>query len=137
MDVCSRAPNNRINKLHELALRLVSDHYKTMFLDLVVIYGPFTSITQIFKCYYLKCKQNLSECCLNDLFNVLNNNYDLGSQSDIGVPGTNTIFCGANPIRYFGSVILNSLPNDLRNICDFDLIKSTKMETETKASWLS
>ena len=31
-------------------------------------------------------KHNLSECYLNDLFNVVNNNYDLGSQSDIGVP---------------------------------------------------
>ena len=39
---------------------------------------------------------------------------NLRSQSDFGVPGVNTVFFGANSIRYFGSVIWNSLPNDLK-----------------------
>lgn len=43
------------------------------------------------------------------------------SQSDFGVPCRNTVFYGANSIKCFGSVIWNSLSNDLRNICNFDL----------------
>ena len=73
-----------------------------------------------------KIKDNLSKSCLTDLFSVVNGNYyNLRSQSDFWVPGIKTVFYGANSIRYFGSVIWNSLPNDLTNICDFDLFKTT------------
>ena len=58
-------------------------------------------------------------------FIAVNGNYNLCSQSDFGVPGINTVFYGANSIRYFGSVIWNSFSNDLRNIGDFDLFKTT------------
>ena len=84
------------------------------------------SIIQIFKhARNNQMKHNLSESCLKDLFSAVNDNYNLRSQSDFRVPGINTVFYGANSIRYFGSVIWNSLPNDLRNICDFDLFKTT------------
>ena len=72
-----------------------------------------------------KIKHSLSESCLKYLFSVVNGNYNLRSQSDFGVPGINTVFYGVNSIRHFGSVIWNSLSNDLRNICDFDLFKTT------------
>ena len=72
-----------------------------------------------------KIKHNLFESCLKDLFSAVNDNYNLRSQSDFRVPGINTVFYGVNSIRYSGSVICNSLPNDLRNICDFDLFKTT------------
>ena len=57
-----------------------------------------------------------------DLFSAANGNYNLRSESYFGVPGIDTVFYGANSIRYFGPVIWNSLPNNLRNICGFDLI---------------
>ena len=72
-----------------------------------------------------KIKHSLSEGCLKDLFIAVYGNYNLRSQSDFRVSGINTDFYGANSIRYFGIVIWNSLPNDLRNICDFDLFKTT------------
>ena len=56
--------------------------------------------------------QNLSENCLKDLFSVVNDNYNLRSSSDFGVPGINIVFYGGNSSKYFGSVIWNSLPND-------------------------
>ena len=72
-----------------------------------------------------KIKYNLPESCLKDLFSVVNGNYILRSQSDFGVSVLNTVFYGANSIRYFRSVIWNSLPNDLSNIYDFDLFETT------------
>ena len=72
-----------------------------------------------------KIKHSLSESCLKYLFSVVNGNYNLRSQSDFGFPGINTVIYGFNSIRHFGSVIWNSLSNDLRNICDFDLFKTT------------
>ena len=73
------------------------------------------SIIQIFKhlLEMYKMKSNLSESCLTNLFSVASGNYNLPSQSDFRVPGTNTDFYGTNSIGNFGSVIRNSLPNDL------------------------
>ena len=116
---CSKTPNNRIDKIHERALRLVYDDYETSFSDLLVTDGLFTvhhTNIQTLLLEMYKIKHNLSECCLKDLFSVVNGNYNLRSQSDFGVSGIDTVFYGANSIGYFGSVIWNSLPNDLRNI---------------------
>ena len=71
-----------------------------------------------------KIKHNLSESCLKDLFSAANENYKVRSQHDFGVPGMNTVFYGVNSINYFVSVIYNSLPNDLKSACDFDLFKT-------------
>ena len=125
---CSRTANKRIDKLHERALKLVYDDYETSFSNLFAIDGSFivhqTNIETLLLEMY-KIKHNLSESCLKDLFSVVNGNYNLRSQSDFGVPDINTVFYDANSIRYFESVIWNSLPHDLRNICDFDLFKTT------------
>ena len=40
---CIIRANNRINKLHEQALRLVYDDYETSFSDLLAINGSFTA----------------------------------------------------------------------------------------------
>ena len=124
---CNRRANNRINKLHELALRLVYDDYETSFSDLLAIDGSFTiphTNIQTLLLQLYKIKHNLSENCLKDLCSIVNGNYNIRSQSDFVVPSINTVFYSANSINYFGSVIWNSLPNDLRNIYDFDLFKT-------------
>ena len=104
--------NNRINKLHEppsdLHMMIMKPHSRT--------YSHHTNIQTLLLEMY-KIKHNLSESCLKDLLSTVNGNYYLPSQFDIGVPV-------ANSIRYFGSVIWNSLPNNLKNICDFDLFKT-------------
>ena len=125
---CSRRVNNRNNKLHERALRLVYDDYDTSFLDLLAVDGSFTvhhTNIQTLLLEMYKIKHNLSECCLKGLFSVVNGNYNLRSQSDFEVRGIRTVFYGPNSIKYFGSVIWNSLRNDLSNIFDFDLFKTT------------
>ena len=66
-----------------------------------------------------KTKHNLSKSCLKDIFSAANGNYNLHCQCDYGVPGINTVFYSVNLIRYFESVMWNSLSNDLGNICDF------------------
>ena len=102
--------------------------YETSFSDLLELYGSFTFYHKNVKTLLLemyKIKHNISKSCLKDLFSVVNDNYNLRYQSNFGVPGINTVFCGTNSIRYFGSVIWNSLPNDLKNTCDFDLFKRT------------
>ena len=93
--LCSRTANNRIDKLHERALRLVYDDYETLFSDLVAIDGSFTvhhTNIQTLSLEMYKIKLNLSESCLKDPIIVVNGNYNLRSQSDFGFPGLNIVF---------------------------------------------
>ena len=78
-------------------------------------------IKQICKYFHL----NLSESCLRDLFSAVNGNYSIPSQSGFRIPGVNTVFYMKNSIMYFGSMIWNTLPTDLRKNFDFNLFKTT------------
>ena len=53
-----------------------------------------------------------------------NYNYNLRSRSDLTVPSINTLFKGQNSINYFGSVIWNLIPAELRGINSFQVFKS-------------
>ena len=80
---CSTTANNRIDKLHERALRLVYANCETSFSDLLAIDGSFTvhhTNIQTLLLEMYKIKLNLSENCLKDLFSVVNGNYNLRSQ---------------------------------------------------------
>ena len=62
---CNKRANNKINKLHEGALRLANNDYETLFSDLVYYREKWMvhlmSTIQIFKRSYLKCiKQNIT-----------------------------------------------------------------------------
>ena len=66
-----RRANDRMNKLHERALRLVYKYYETSFSDLFVIDGSFTvhhTNIQTLLLEMYKMKHNLSKSCLKDLF---------------------------------------------------------------------
>ena len=109
---CSRRANNSINKSHERALRLLFDDDETSFSDLLAMDGSFTvrhTNIQTLLLEMYKMKHKLSESCLKDLFSAANGNYNICSKFGFGDPGINTVFSGANSIRYFGSVIWNSL----------------------------
>ena len=92
---CSRGVNNRINKLHERALRLVCCDYETSFSELLAIDGSFTvhhTNLQTLLLEMYKIQNNLSESCSKDLFSVVNDNYNLQSQSNFGVLCKNRVF---------------------------------------------
>ena len=91
-------------------------------------------IQQIFKRFYLNWnvwkKHNLSENCLNYLFSAANGNYELCSQPHFRVSSTNTIFSyAANSIRYFESVVRNSL---VKTIIKLNLFKFNNKNTRKR-----
>ena len=53
-----------------------------------------------------------------------NHNFNLRSISELTISSVNTIFKGQNSITYFGSVIWNSIPAELRGINSFQVSKS-------------
>ena len=66
-----------------------------------------------------KAVNNLSGRKLSNFFVRKNHNYNLHPKSELTVLIINTVFKGQNFISYFESVILNSIPAELREIISF------------------
>ena len=71
-----------------------------------------------------KTVNNLPGGNLGELFVRNNHNYNLHFRSELPVPGISTVYKGQNSISYFGSVIWNSIPAELRGINSFQVFKS-------------
>ena len=71
-----------------------------------------------------KTVNNLPGGNLSEFFVRNYHNYNLRSKSELTVPSINTVFKGQNSISYFGSVIWNSIPAELRGINSFQVFKS-------------
>ena len=61
---------------------------------------------------------------LSEFFVRNNHNYNLCSKSELLLPNVNTVFKGQNSIRYFGSVIWNSIPFELRKASSYQIFRS-------------
>ena len=81
----SRKTNNRINKRHERALKLVYNDYESTFEDLLTKDGSFTIHHYNIQTLAIElCKgyNNISQTILQELFTRNNNGYYLRSKSD-------------------------------------------------------
>ena len=96
--VCySRSTNNKINRLHERALRFVYDDYSSSFDELLVLDNAFTVhqyniqtlCIELYKVY-----NNLSQTVFSELFTKHDISYNLRSQSDFIIPRVKTVSKG-------------------------------------------
>ena len=104
----NRTTNNKINKLHERALRLVYDDYLSAFEELLEKDNSFTvhhyNIQTL--CIELyKVFSGQSQIIFSDLFERKNINYNLRSQPDFVIPQVKSVYKGLNSLRYFGPII--------------------------------
>ena len=122
-----RQINDKINKLHPKALRIVYNDTITSFEELLVKDKTFTMHPQNIQSLAIemyKTVNNLPGGNLGEFFVRNNHNYNLRSRSELTVPSINTVFKGQNSISCFGSVIWNSIPPELREINSFQVFKS-------------
>ena len=122
----SRKTNNRINKLHERALRLVYSDYESTFEDLLTKDGSFTVHhynIQTLAIELYKVYNNISQTIFGELFTRNNNGYYLRSKSDFVIPQIRTVLKGSNSIRYFGPIIWNLILEELKNITSLNIFK--------------
>ena len=114
----SRTTNNKINNLHERALRIVYDDYTSEFEELLEKDNSFTVHhynIQTLCIEMYKVLSGQSQTIFNDLFEIKNINYNLRSQPEFVIPRIKTVYKGSNSLRYFGPVIWNLIPKEIKN----------------------
>ena len=116
---CSREASNKINKLHERALRIVYQDDILNFEELLEKDNSFsihhqniqTLAIEMYKVHY-----GLSENSLYNIFENSRSSYNLRFQRDLDIPSVSTKSYSKNSRKYFGPIIWNSISTRLRNI---------------------
>ena len=104
----SRHTNNKINRLHERALRIVYDDDVSTFGQLVAMDKSFCIHHQniqrnLIKIY--KALHDISGNSLKELFVRRESTISLRSKPELEIPSVNSVLKGINSSRYFGFVI--------------------------------
>ena len=123
----SRHLNNKINKIHERALRIAYKDYVSSFDTLlerdksVTIHTKNlqTLMTEIFK-----TRNNMNPPFMNEIFRERETTYNLRNNNEFVLPRIKTVNFGSESIRYRGPQLWFSLPQDIRNTESLLLFKS-------------
>ena len=113
----SRRTNNKINRLHERTLRIVYDDDVSTFHQLLAMDKSFCIHHQNIQRLLIEiCKalHDISGNSLKEFIVKRESTINLWSKAELVIPSVNSILKGKNDIRYFGSVIWNSLPIEIR-----------------------
>ena len=94
---CSRTSNNRINKLHERALRLSEDEYKELLVLTNELPIHIRNIQTMMKEVYQ------SPPIMQDIFIIMSNNYNLRNPRELLAVKRNTVKYGTETLTYKAS----------------------------------
>ena len=114
----SRTTNDKVNKLYERALWLVSDNYESTFEDLLEKGNSFTArhfnietlCIELYKVFIGR-----SQRIFSDSFETKNINYNLRSQPDFVISQITTVYKGSNSIQYCRPIIWSLMPKKIKN----------------------
>ena len=121
----SRTMNNKINRLHERALRLVYDNENLSFQELLTLDNSITihhRNLQKLAIEMFKIRNNLSPTPMNEIFKNCTNHYDLRNKRYWEVCRTRTVYYGTETIRYRGPKTWELLPLNIKEsktLCEF------------------
>ena len=122
----NRTLNNKINKLHERALRIVYRNNDMSFQELLDKDNTVTvhqrNLRKLAIQMY-KIKHNLPPSPMQELFAEHINKYDLRNKRSWTLPNTRTINYGKETIRYRGPKTWDLLPNDIKESESLELFK--------------
>ena len=112
-----RRTNNKINRLHQRALRIVYDDDVSIFDQLLAMEKSFCIHHQNIQGLLIEIYQALHDISGNiskELLVKRESTISLRSKPELVVPSVDSILKGKISISYFGSVIWNSLPIEIR-----------------------
>ena len=93
----SRSINNKINRLHEKALRVICNDFKSSFKNLLEKDGTVSihvKNLQKLATEMLKISKNFSVPLMSELFYQKVNHYDLRNSCEFSIPNINSVFHG-------------------------------------------
>ena len=132
----SRTLNNRINRLHEGALRLVyKDHHLT-FRELLRKDNSFCihhRNLQKLPTEMYKVKNNLSPTLIKQVFPEREIPYNLRNLNSFQSTNVSTVFNGTETVAFRGPKIWATVPEDIKNSGSLDLKKKSKIGSLTDA----
>ena len=123
---CSRKMNNKINYIHERALRLVYDDYVTSFEGLLEkdnsVCIHHRNIQKVAMEMY-KIKNGLCPDFLHSFFHQVTSK--TRSNADFHRPNVNSVYNGEQSLRSFGPIVWDTMiPVGMKQIPDFDTFKN-------------
>ena len=113
----NRTLNNKINKLHEKALRLVYKNENLYFQQLLELDGSVTihhRNLQKLALEMYKVKNDLTPLPVREIFKEYPNQYHLRNKRCWEIPKTRTMLFGTETIRYRGLKTWEILPDDIK-----------------------
>ncbi len=113
----SRELNNKINKLHERALRLVYNDHMSTFDELLLKDESLTvhhRNLQKLAIEMYKIRHNLSPQFMNSIFPSSDCPYKMRIAKDFEVHNIKTVYKGSETISYRGPLIWKLVPNDIK-----------------------
>ena len=114
----SRTMNNRINKLHERALKLVYKNSELSFEELLELDNSKTvhqKNLQRLAIEMYKVKNNIAPLPMRELFIENNDPHDLRNRRLWDIPKVRTVAFGTETIRFRGPKIWETLPTNIQN----------------------
>ena len=122
-----RRENNKMNSLHERALRIVYKDDISSFDELLTKDKSFRihhRNIQSLAIELYKAKHEISPLIIRNIFTARPTiARNLRTQSDFPLPQINTVHYGKVSLRYVGSIIWNMIPADIKNITRFKGVK--------------
>ena len=123
----SRHLNNKINKIHERALRIAYKDYVSSF-DILLQRDKSVTIhtknLQTLMTAIFKTQNSMNPPFINEIFRERENMYNLRNNNEFVIPRIKTVNFGSESIRYRGPQLWFSLPQDIRNTESLSLFKS-------------
>ena len=123
----SRTVNNKINKLHERALRLVYKNFDSSFEELLNVDNSKTvhqKNLQRLAIEMYKVKNHIAPLPMHELFIENSDHHGLRSKRFWNVPQVRTTAFGTETIRFRGPKIWESLPSNVREAETLPIFKS-------------
>ena len=123
----SRKINNRVNSLHERALRIVYRDYNATFSELL---SKDKSVTihqrnlQLLATEIFKTKNELNPKIMEEIFTFKNVDYDFRNNTSLKIGNLKTVYYGTESLINLGANIWNLLPNEYKELKSLSTFKS-------------